>query len=987
MAIQNEIIWAEFLGNGFVAGPFTSTTVATVTSLGNDVYNVIINWADIYGDTDRMTDNVGARVYVEGFSTLNVPDGYYTIVDATGTNSVTIAGIFDPAPITGIPTTAGSITIEDFYKFSNGIPDFVTGESAQSRWLTIISDEGVSSTIGQRIGPRGGVSSFDGFSITLNFLNDTELTAAGVSADTTQKINAYKRLIRSQAEFALDTDLSSMALYTSALYTDQTLVKRGTTDLLASFKSSDASFNFIPAMIDREAVLLISTSAAGTESRDIACRRGLLGTGDGLNGTFHVEKSAFYSGIQTGQAALCRVRSLPVDATTYDFKFVGATNEIVDEGLIYSGMVENVKFGDNLSSTSFELSPQIYGSGKNSFAAKVATVGTLTDGDVVADRVYTFLFNAKSPQPSMPWKWIKLNSDIAVKLREEATDGGYDPTANPTIESTPADEPGLFDTKTIVDTIVWDPTNVFYNDNYVILTPSTSDADFAKKSRFSPTILGTAGEEESDSFLIQSPTDGLYDRDNVLNTGVITLDGRKFMDAKPELCHVFEPTTSPAIASLTACYEAFIRIPELLLQILTSDAGDSSNGTFDVLPYGMGLAINQNDINFESFGYDVVSNTFNTSLSPGVLGDKIRQRLKNVFVSAKDTENINKWLDSSVLKPFNLGLIQESNGQIKLIDTTFLKPEAITLTETLVDDDLSFDHNSRNFSFRQSYDASNLFQSIIVEYVDPTVPPAEQSESIITLASEIINDTSGEAGVYARLYTYIQAAPLKYKMPFVPEGTIGVVKLYTDSFSDLYSKILPSIEFAASSTKFNIGDKISIDLDTITSPVGSRGFTGYGIVMDKKTNIFARQSQYKVFILADRLLDFTGARVWSPSAKVAAGSTVTTINVEQNEFVPTDGTDIGSWLTDSDGFVAGDEIILYDKNFVLLSVDGGTNQQPRTVSSTTATTIVINAPFTDSGGANITPAADYILMHADKNIQPVDIQANFAWINDDETTW
>lgn len=998
MTIQNEIIWAEFLGNGFVAGPFTSTSIITSTSLGNDVYNVEFDWTDLYGDANRMIDNRGARVYVEGFATRNVPDGYYTIVAAT-TSNVTIAGIFAAAPTVGTPTTAGSVTIEDFYKISNGIPDFVTGDSAQSRWLTIISDDGVSSTIGQRVGPRGGVSSFDGFSLTANFLNDAELTAANVTADTTQKINAFKRLARSQSEFVLDSSSLPMVLFTSADYDSETIVKRGTTDLLSFYKSSDATFNFIPALIDREAILLISTSAPGAESRDITCRRGLLGTGDGLDGTFHVEKSAVYSGIQTGQAALCRIRSLPVDATTYDFLFVGATNQVVDEGLIYSGMVENVRFGDNLSSISFELSPQIYGSGKNSFASKVGLSGKLTSERISAVQ-YDFVFEAKSPQPTTPWKWIKLNDDIAVKLRPVRDPDGYDPDANATLDSESAYEPGWFDTKTIIDSIVWDPSAPNYNDNYVILSPSKDVSAWSQKSRTMARIIGGEGiaEEarERDNYCIQDLDGGLYGRDGVRNTGVLTLDLERFQDATPEICHVFESSGAvfapgPDESDLNECYVAKITIPEILLQILTSDAGDQSNGPFDVLPYGMGLAINQNDIDYDSFGYNSATNSIDWDLSPGVLSNKLLQALRNVFILAKDTENINKWLDKSILKPFFLGLIQTSTGKVRLIDTTHLVRGAVT--KTLGDGDLGFDHNSSEFSFKQSYDASNLFQSIIVEQTDPSRRWTEQKQTVITNAVERIADASGEAGVYARLYTYIQAAPLKYTMPFAPEegaprGDGGAIQLVVGKFAQIYSKILPTIEFAALSTKYDIGDKIAIDVNTVVSPLGSRGFTGFGIVIDKKTNIFARQSIYKIYILADQLLEAFGSRVWASSAKVAAGSTATAINVELNEFVPTDGTDITTWGNDSDAFEISDSILLYDENFVLLSVNGGGNAQPRTVTSAAGSVIEINSAFTDSGGANITPSANYIIMHADKTIQSNETtQDNLAWIQDDVTAW
>ena len=87
-------------------------------------------------------------------------------------------------------------------------------------------------------------------------------------------------------------------------------------------------------------------------------------------------------------------------------------------------------------------------------------------------------------------------------------------------------------------------------------------------------------------------------------------------------------------------------------------------------------------------------------------------------------------------------------------------------------------------------------------------------------------------------------------------------------------------------------------------------------------------------------------------------------------------------------FEVNDSILLYDENFVLLSVDGATEAQARTVTAATSTTIEINSAFTTSGGGNITPAANYIIMHADKDIQAnATTQDNLAWIEDGVTAW
>jgi hypothetical protein len=135
-----KIIWTEFAGLGYIAGPFASTTIAGATLVSGNVYTVTMLWTDIYGDNQLMIDNVGAQVYVEGYSNKNVPDGYYTITAAT-TTTVTITASFASAPSAGAPTSTATVRIEDFYKICTDIPDFVTGDAARARWVPSILED------------------------------------------------------------------------------------------------------------------------------------------------------------------------------------------------------------------------------------------------------------------------------------------------------------------------------------------------------------------------------------------------------------------------------------------------------------------------------------------------------------------------------------------------------------------------------------------------------------------------------------------------------------------------------------------------------------------------------------------------------------------------------------------------------------------------------------------------------------------------------
>ena len=65
---KSNVIWAEFAGHGFVAGPFSSSVISGVTLVSGDVYTVTFLWTNIYTDANILIDNVGARMYVEGYS-------------------------------------------------------------------------------------------------------------------------------------------------------------------------------------------------------------------------------------------------------------------------------------------------------------------------------------------------------------------------------------------------------------------------------------------------------------------------------------------------------------------------------------------------------------------------------------------------------------------------------------------------------------------------------------------------------------------------------------------------------------------------------------------------------------------------------------------------------------------------------------------------------------------------------------------------------
>ncbi len=1006
---KSNVIWAEFAGHGFVAGPFSSSVISGVTLVDGDVYTVTFLWTNIYTDANILIDNVGARMYVEGYSNRDVPDGYYTITDAAAT-TVTITGKFSSAPSSGAPTGSATLLVEDFFKFCDEIPDFVqnSGTDARSRWLEIIPEDAFSFTLGQTIDVRGGVSSFDGFSLSLAYYQ-SPTASPYPEAPEARRQEAFRRLVRIDPALATDDGSSpvpdagkaSMVTANDALYdidpSDTTITQRSIYPPDDQFMStSPTGFGFLPLLIDREAMIVTGDGfVAGPYARTLPVIRGLLDTATRSVGYAHLRNSIVYDGLQTGQAANCRIRSIEKDALTYDIN--ADYSEIDSRGLVYSGIVENIKMTKGISSISLELSPQIFSSQKNSFGEKLSIKGVVERGFEVSDRV----FKCESRFPELPYKWVKVSEDIILRLRQ-----ARNPTGTNNFSSEALDRTGAYLSRTYIDHIVWDPDEPDYNQNYIIISPSSTDPDFRVKSRSNPKLRGTVvegrffrigsggivrleGQDYEDGAICKRDTvDGLYNRAGTNNRDVIWVDMKQFDGKKAEPCHVFESSaTGYGTQVLAPSSTIIVRLNEILMQILTSVNGDGANGPFDVLPSGLGLAIDQTDIDWASFGWDYANGVFNNSIT-SVPTYKIKKLLKNVFLTSKDSDKIKKWVSEKLLQPQNLIITQRSNGKIALSDTVSFEDKG-GFTE-IFDEDLEYEANSSTFTFDQFYDSSKLFDRVLVTNTDPGRAPSDgQSTSTVVVPSVTVDNDAEGPGSGGRVFTFIQSEPLKFDYPFI-FGTSGdsvraLISADVNAFTDYYSNILPLITFVSRSSKLEVGEKFSIFLDQAIAADGARGFTGTGIVINKRTNLLGRQAEYQAIITAE----FINATLWSASGLVQAGSSINKVIIANNQFTDPEGTDFG-WTNDGDGFNVGDYVVLYDENFVMLSVDAGGNADPRAISGKNAVglpTITLASPFTDGAGANITAAAGQILMLGQKALQTDETQSYQSFFADGESVF
>lgn len=110
--------------------------------------------------SEITSSEIGAMCWVENADV--VPDGLYTYT-VKGSGIMTFQAAIADVTV-GTFTPAGAfVRIEDHYRISDGVPDWVTGDLSAARWYTDIV--GVTSSAGQRIPATGGLASVDGVEV------------------------------------------------------------------------------------------------------------------------------------------------------------------------------------------------------------------------------------------------------------------------------------------------------------------------------------------------------------------------------------------------------------------------------------------------------------------------------------------------------------------------------------------------------------------------------------------------------------------------------------------------------------------------------------------------------------------------------------------------------------------------------------------------------------------------------------------------------
>ena len=965
---MSKMVWVQFVGHGFVSANEPAQVITNATNVSGNVWDIEVLYTPTYPPaTFLMDDQVGSRVVIEGMSANNIPDGPYTLTAFDSAGSLaTFRGEFGVAPVVGAVPGA-TIRIEDFYKLCNDIPDFVTGSAAKERWLQVIENDGFSVSLGQRINVRGGVASFDGFSVSCLFQNTPGIT----------------RLLRSQFQITTEAGSTNFIIAGDQWAQAATLVeKRGSAFPDPIYDASDPAFGFEPVVMDKEAIIIQSIgglSPAG--NRELNVTRGVLESQD----FYHQVNSVLFAGLQTAQATLIRVRTIETDAESF-----------LEEEQIYSGIVENINFANGLETFSLEVSPQIFASNKNAFAAKLVDQGSFypygeyAPGVPFQTPVGVPIMFVEQGVPFGTWRWAKFG-DVCLRLRRS-----NDPTVYPNqFNSRPSrDGSGRWEVGYYVDIITYDPSLIgtplqeFTADNYVIISSSNEDIDFEPKSRNFPRIIGdgsiflddgvdttTTREERSrEALCFEDADNGLFSRTSpiggppTLEFFVQHFDVNKFAEsgAQITLAHIFESVVRPPIdyTEKTPCLELECEAAQLILQVLTSNFGDGSNGPFDVLPYGVGLGIDQEDIDFQSFG--ILTGTVPATGAPSEVSfTKLRYNFVNAYITGKETEKINDWLTKNVLQPLNLAVVQTTAGKIKLIDTTNL--QNVPGLPFIQEDDLEYDLGGRNLVIGLEYDSSNLFDRISVKEERLWVNPAEGQITISHyLPSVGVSPDIDETGIASRVFSFLQAEPLTFEMPFA--GPTSSLDFAVRKFIQNYSNIIPNFDFVARKDLLEVGGNFSLNLPNVINSNGQRGVQGVGIVIDKKTDYLGEQSRYKVALLPI----IQNATAWAATGEIDVVASNIQFDLLLNRFTKVGTSDLIDTITnDPTGFNVGDQIVLYDENFVMLSVDAAGNPQPQTILNIVGTQITLNSPFTDAAGVPILPVSGQIIQHGDRGLQTI----------------
>lgn len=1046
-------------GYGYVTRRITTTTVTAVTQVDGDIYDVEVTWAGYYS-TLNIEDEIGSRMICENWEAArNVDDGEYTLVDVTsGGTRIVLRGSFpDGAPTTG-NTGTGTTRIEDFYKFTNAPPpNFVTGDNAKSRWIQCIPEDGLNPTVQQQVDLfKAGFSNLSGITINMAYLESNSAQTRlvkfvkGLIYDDADKV---VRLDYLNADAYGANGNNTNLVYPR--WNDTSIQISNIDPIPDNFVGNDAAdWGYAPVWLDREAILIDSQTIPGSPTYStLTVIRGLLRTLPrqhapgvalieylpGLMGTtcqllsinsddyyLASEEELYYGLVESVRIGKSQTEIYieVADATVGAFaKQINASfsDEIVNQPTCewidipvhnMSILSDNPFIGQNsetswqwikIGKMTFKLRDWTYEDNNGDYPSWAKAIQRTETGKyLVSYRLkpwfaYLDVYSAGTPQ------FINLDTGYIVEPSEDTNDQnqyidvltlaslGYRYRDNRIDKTYVVQADGL---ETGINTSFGnnDPTDVqpypllyFFNAE----DPTSLSVD---SSAYSDTINNFIGDESQLAARQEAELCHLFSQPSEVNGVSITFAQSYYNGSNNQ----FNPFQGFKLNKQR------ISVATILLQILTSGdglCGNSPNGPFDVLPYGMGLDIPLERIDLNSFGFIEVSDT-EIAFSPTAIqcAEKGADRwsdliLNNVHISKKDSGNIAKWLTDNILKQFGIGIgATRINGTWKIAafplhgivpDNNLVKN---SIAASIDDNDLYFDLN-RDIDFQSEIISKNIIESIELSWQNYTSKISEGASTYNQSFKAIAIAPGDDIGsILPKIYSGVQSAPISDKFKFCPWsplpglaiGKVGAI--LNDRVKD-FSQVLLNLEFWITlDTPVNIGQKVLLDFDKVINQfTGERGLnTVIGLVVGQKIDFSSRLQNIKVIALrSDVPLD-----TWAPTAEIDSGATTNITCVDQSKYA-----NVNLYTKDYEAFEAGQEVLLYSTNWELLSIDGSGDPDPRTIISVTGADIKLSSAFTDSGGSNISITSGMYLVLANKGDQLVSQQAIWSWINDGISYW
>lgn len=923
----------------------------------------------------------GAQVYIGLSEYPQVPLGYYTLVSVdSGANEAVIRG----SKITAgaVPGDSISIRVQDFYKISTGIPDFVTGDLARSMWIPVVSD--ATTTIGQKVDLIGGISTSDGVTISAAYTD----------------VVGFREIVRLTPEVLTSEADANIPIYTSA----SALPSADSISINAAVVAESVPgsvYDGVPLWLgNAEAIQIISDGIPTTPSIE----RGVLGTGywsyyDGdaqtaKNGVWVPSSTLLHHGLPSGIGARVEILRYGYGSMSYD-----------DHKVIYYGLLDGITFDQNINVVNFELSSSILTGYQSTLSSKFGSSVTINpDGVPGTNGVLLPTATLYQSVDGPAWKWIKLG-DACLKMRNQdltvpvsITVGDLNPSTGLVEATYPVDKIVAY-----VDSAgVIDPLNLKrgggikgYTDNWVVDKYFDNLGEFQK---FVP--YGDLDSGDSD-IITQSGSEALIYRDGLFvnaSSKLYVVERKALRDLQASMCHVFEsiddfvgPTvrwtpTAPRDEYVT--YRPRIGVYELILQVLTSVDGLRANGIFDVLPPGVGLGIPVEKIDLSSFGLTTLEQVYDldTTTRPYWRSDL---SLDAVVISLEDTAKISEWLAKEILKPFGLVLAQDIYGRITLQDAVKVEVRGLDPIFSVSDSILADEEGRVDIAY--SYDSSKIFSSISHSWKAKGLSPSGYSVDVSQTVRSTI-PTAGGAAIQILSYP-TQAAPIEYKMAYSPlytleSGVSASMVARASGILALYSRTLPTITLTIPSDVVEVetgsglfvsypavGSLVSINLSNAIGSDGSRGVAGYGVVSNLVRDVIRDTYRATISILPDQRVPTQ--RTWGDSAYVTGyvggDKSILSISSLYGDVV--------------DNIQIGDQMVLYNPYFTLLSITGGGAQRPQTVTNVSDTEIEFDASFKDGSGVEITPTDGMILCLSMKSDQATPTQDYEAWMNDGVSAW